>query len=172
MCNIFNLLFEKFESFIVKKNNWPYILYSENKLMYIHLYKYKGKTIKLNDGIIIKNGDTIGELHIDNIKVKDVDNEFNNVANLFLKELHALKNAILHGEYTDMKAIYGVTLLYPIAKRYGFTIISFDTSFKKIFLRAWDNILRVAFRKNKLKSRNKFREPKQCWLSREQILKL
>lgn len=171
MGSILNSLFQKFESYIVKKNNWPYILYSENKLMYIHLYKYKGTDVVLNDGIIIKSGDTIGEVHIDNLKVKNVDNEFNNVATLFSKEMSALKSAIMHGEYADMKAIYGVTLLHPIAKRFGFTIISFNLGFKKIFLRAWDNILRVVFRKNKLKTHNKFREPKQCWLSREKILK-
>ncbi|MDP4176883.1 MAG: hypothetical protein Q8900_00900 [Bacillota bacterium] len=172
MSNAFNKLFQKFESYIARKNNFPYILHSKIKILYIDIYTYKGKEILLKDGSIIKKGDTIGELHIDNIKIKNIDNKFDIVSSLLLDELQNIKNALINGEYDGLKAVYGVTLLHPIAKRFGFTIVNINMSPKKIFLILWDNILRVAFRKNKLKSSNKFREPKQCWLSRGQILKM
>lgn len=133
MSNIFNKLFQGFESYIARKNNFPYILNSTIKIMYIDIYTYKGKEISIKDGSIIKKGDTIGELHIDNIKIKNFDNRFDIVSSLFLDELKNIKNAMNNGEYDDLKAVYGVTLLHPIAKRFGFTILNINMSPKDFF---------------------------------------
>lgn len=172
MLIIIKKVFEAFEKKIVRMNKWTYIPNSKNNMMYFNIYPYKGKSVALNDGTQIISGDIIGEIHIDNIKVKTVDTQYNNMMKIFFDELYALKVAFLEGKYPEVKAIYGMSVLHPLVKRKGFTIISIDNSLKKLFITIWENILRIIFRQNKLKGRKKLREPKQCWFSRNQILQL
>lgn len=172
MWEITKNLLEIFEKSVVKLNGWGYIPGSHYKMLYLNPYVYKGKAVILNDGTEINDGDLIGEIHIDNIKVKTVNTDYNNMMKIFFNELYALKNTLLEGQYPQLKAIYAMTALYPLIKRRGFTVVEADYNAKNRFVTHWEHILRVAFRQKQFKDRKRIRESKQIWFSRGQILKL
>ncbi len=167
-------LFKFFEKTIVKLNRWKYIPGSELKLFYLVPHRYQGDSIEISEDTVIEQGDLVAELHIDNLKMVEVDNDLKQILPLFRKELEALARVVNKNErFKEIKAIHTTTVLYPIARREGFTVINLENGLKIYLLRFWENFLRIVFRKNKLgKKVNKFPVPKECWLLRKQLNKL
>lgn len=166
MKNIFRFI----EKSVVKINDWKHIPSSKRKMLYICPHEHKGEVKNISDGTIIKNGDLVAEIHIDNLKIHKIENDFRNLSKVFREELQALGDTIVNEEtFKDIKAYHGTTLLYSFAKREGFTIIDIHKGTKTYFLSIWENILRIVFKKDQRK-RNKFRAPKECWISKEQLL--
>ncbi|MTI66214.1 MAG: hypothetical protein FH753_06375 [Firmicutes bacterium] len=162
-------LFYGFERLVVKLGKWKYIPNSKDKMIYISPHKYKGDDFKLPDGTIIKSGDMVIELHVDNLKTEKIDNDYKTLFKVFKNELKALKKASKNNKsFSNIKAFHGTTVLYPICKRQGFTIYNLDEGINTFLLKIWDNILRIVFRKNKLK-RKTLRMPKDCWISKENL---
>ncbi|MGF7060313.1 YkoP family protein [Brassicibacter mesophilus] len=171
MNKLFKALFIKIDKTIVKLNGWEYIPNSTKKMIYINPHTYKDEDLKLADGTIIIKGDQVAELHIDNLKVGKIKNDLSTLYSILEEELYDLSQAISNiDKYRDIKAYYGVTLLYPIASRKGFTIIEIRDKSKKIFIRIWENILKLSYGKSKAKTNKGFRIPKECWISKSQVL--
>ncbi|QZY56391.1 YkoP family protein [Crassaminicella profunda] len=163
-------LFKLIERSVVKINNWKHVPNSKRKLLYICPHVYKGRTIEILDGTMIKNGDVVAEMHIDNLKVDQLENDYRKLFRRLKEELQALSNLIINEkEFEEIKAYHGTTLLYPLAKKQGFTIVEMDKGPKKYFLILWENILRIVFKKDK-KIRDRLRTPKECWISKGQLL--
>ncbi|EOC99467.1 hypothetical protein L21TH_2472 [Caldisalinibacter kiritimatiensis] len=136
--------------------------------MYVVTQKYNGKDIQLSDGTMVTKGDFVAEFHIDNLKMNQVKNDLKSIFRYLDEELIALAEAaITHEEFKNIKAYYGRTVLHPIAKKRDFTII--DVENKKFFLKFWDNLLKLVFQSSNSKGTKKFRDPKECWISKEQL---
>lgn len=171
MKSLVKVFFSVFEILVVKSNKWKFIPNSSVKMMYILPHLYHGKNIEISDGTIITNGDSVVEIHIDNLKATKLDNDLKNIRQILNKELESLSNFLYNDKkLKSIKAVHGTTVLYPIAKRAGFTIKNLDKGLKSYGLKLWDNILRLVFRKNSLKSRRILREPKECWMSSKQLI--
>jgi hypothetical protein len=141
--------------------------------MYVVPQVYRGKEKKLSDGTIIKEGDLVAEFHIDNLKMDSVKNDLRTIFNYLDEELNALAKAALHNEkFTNVKAYYGRTVLHPLARKRGFTIMDLDLGTRKIFIRIWENILKLVFAKDSMKGNKRFRTPKECWISKGQLVTL
>ncbi len=172
LLKIFKPLFLLLEKTIVWINDWNYIPESSEKIFYIVPHKYKGDELNLSDGTIIRKNDIVAEVHIDNLKTKYIDNKYKKIFRLFDKELKSLTYAIIkYKEFTKIKAYHGTTILHPIAKRKGFTIITVERSIKKYLLNLWDNILKIIFSKKNNSNSFLKSEPKECWISKETLLK-
>lgn len=163
-------LFELIERSIVNLNKWKHIPNSKRKLLYICPHVYKGRTIEISDGTVIKNGDLVGEMHIDNLKINGLENDYRKLFRILKEELQDLSYVIINEKgFGEIKAYHGTTLLYPLAKKQGFTIVEIDKGLKKYFLILWENLLRFVFKKES-KIRDGFRTPKECWISKDQLL--
>lgn len=171
MKSLVKVFFSVFEMLVVKSNKWEFIPTSSIKMIYIFPHLYHGKNIEISDGTIITNGDSVIEIHIDNLKATKIDNDLKNIRQILNQELEILSHFLYNNKkLKSIKAVHGTTVLYPIAKRAGFTIKDLDKGLKRYGLKLWDNILRFVFRKNSLKSKNILREPKECWISSKQLL--
>ena len=93
------------------------------------LHRYKGPTKALDDGSEVKTGDTIIELHLNNVWFKRRRNlnlsasqsprEF---LGCFGQDLHFLADQVASGTFGNVTALHGVTLLHVAARRLGFQI--------------------------------------------------
>ena len=129
--NTYRDFFIRFEKLFSKFNKWIHIPDSQHNMLLIDIKKYRGKTFELKDGTVIKRGDQIGELHIDNLKVIDLDNSYRNVNSLLIDELNSLCSACKKNEkFIQIKTFYCFTVLYPLISRKGFEIYEM----KKILL--------------------------------------
>ena len=171
MNKLLKTLFIHIDKTIVKLNGWEYIPESTRKMMYISPHIYKGADLKLADGTVIKEGDQVAELHIDNLKVDKIKNDLNTLYSILEEELYVLSQAMSNiDKYKSINAYYGVTLLHPIALRNGFTIIDISNKYKKFFVKIWENILKLSYGKSRIKTSKGFRIPKECWISKSQVL--
>jgi hypothetical protein len=160
------------DSLIVKLGKWKHIPNSKNNFMYINPYQYKRKTITLKDGTVIAKGDLVAEIHIDNSSIKRLNTGYANLFKLLNGELKALKESYDTEPYSGIKAIYGITVFYDIARRQGFTVVEMDNKIVRFFGSLWENILRLLFKNGNKKTRKKFIYSKECWLSKNQILEM
>lgn len=172
MRRVIKALFSNLEKLLIKMSSWDYIPGSSMKMLYVHPKIYTGKSITLADGTEVNKGDMVGEIHIDNIKVERVSNDLRSIFHTLSSELDALGAAIIQNEkYKCLKACYGTTLLYPLVKKQGFTVVDGDKGISSFLIGVWENILRLAFSNKKVRARFIKIIPKQCWISKEQLLK-
>lgn len=168
MKKLLKRFFNYMEKVYIKKNNWKLIPNTEYGYIYIDVLKHKGKDVLLSDGTIIKKGDQVAEVHINNKKMKEVSIRM--VLKVFNSELAAMANAVKNNtEYADLKGLFGRTVLYPINKKLGFEVLEVRSKPLKLFLRIWDNLIKLVFSTS---NKGKFimREPKEVWMSRTALI--
>lgn len=163
--------FIRFEKLFSKFNRWIHIPMSQHNMLLVDIKKYKGRTFKLKDGTVIKKGDQIGEFHIDNLQVLDLDNSFKNVNSLLVDELNSVCLACKEDDrFKNIKAFYCFTVLYPLIGRKGFEIYEMKKNAVTYFLGLWDSTLKNVFSSNK--NFRKVRKPRKCWVSTSKLLTL
>ncbi|MCT4686463.1 YkoP family protein [Vallitalea sp.] len=165
-------LLKKFFAFMnkryIKTHNMIFIPGSKYNYVYIDILEYKGKDVSLSDGTVIKKGDTVAEIHINNDTIKEVP--VTKVIRVFHSEVIAMANVLKdNADYKNVKAVFGRTVLYPLTKRLGFDVFEMKRGYMKKFIKVWDNLIRVLF-SSKEKENVKFREPREVWMSREAII--
>lgn len=161
--------FNYMEKRSIEKNQWRFVPNSEYNCVYLDMMKHKGKAITLNDGTVIHKGDLVAEVHINNKEMKDTD--VRKVFGMLNAEFNAMGKALASmEEYADLKGIFGRTLLYPINKRLGFEVHEIRSIGLKLFIKYWDNLIKIAFSEPK-KGKTILREPKEVWISRDALIK-
>jgi hypothetical protein len=160
----------RLDSVIVKAAGWTHIPHSDTNFMYISPYRYRGQLITLKDGTTISKGDWIVELHLDNKELEALNTSYTSLIRLLRGELLALKSCFMEGQYSDIKAVFGITVFYEIAVRQGFTVLDISSKLKRFSWSLWENILRAAFQKGNKKAKKKYVMSKECWISRNQVL--
>lgn len=161
-----------FERLVVKLNHWKHIPGSSENMLYIVPQVYSGDKIVLEDGTVICNGDTIAEIHVDNLRVGDIKDDLKTIFRLWNNEFKQIaKIADENGAFAQIKAYYCRTVLYPIIRKRGFTILEMNKGVRTVFIGIWENILRVVFKAEKTHDKSIFKIPRECWISRTTILK-
>ncbi|MDF2820801.1 MAG: hypothetical protein K0R15_1242 [Clostridiales bacterium] len=144
---------------------------SKNLWFFLDIMEYKGKAIELEDGTIVKKGDIIAEIHLNNDVIIDNLGNVKFVFNCLQEECSALAVQIPENEqYQKIVAYFARTLMYPFAAKKGFEVREVKNRFLALFIGFWDSTLKYALEKNKTKF--KIRKPKEIWISREKIMKL
>ena len=166
-----NGIIKKIDNLLVKSLHWEHIPFSETNFLYLSVFTYKGKPKALTDGTTINKGDLVGEIHIDNENLKNLNTSYFSLIRTLQGELKALKTCYLEAtpKYSEIKAIYGISVFYEILKRQDFSILKMDNSLLCFFGSVWENILRLSLNSGNKKSKKKFIFSRECWISKGQI---
>ena len=163
-------LIEKIDNRIVKSKNYFHIPNAKSNILYIDVKPYLKQELTLPCGATIEHGSFIGEIHVDNQKIKTLNLGFRDIVTVLKDELDALSIAVLNdSRLTSVSAFYGRTILYSLLKREGFTILDLDRNIKVIIVEVWTKILRLVYSKNKIGEKN--RKVKEFWITREELIK-
>lgn len=169
MKTIISNLIEKIDNKIVQSKDYLHIPNAEIQLLYIDIKQYKKKDLILPSGTIIKHGNFVGEIHVDNKKIKNMNLGLKTTVTILRDELDSLSIAVLNdSRFSSITAFYGRTILYALLKRENFTILDLDRNIKVIVVEIWTKLLRLVYSNN---SSNNNRKVKEFWITREELLK-
>lgn len=103
--------------------HWDIRPISPGGLLYYSLDRHRGKLIVLNDGTVIRHGDTIIDIHMNNhllMQFAAVDrlSPFRGLRDAG-KEVDILAREIAAGRLGDVRAIHGITLYATVFSRVG-----------------------------------------------------
>ncbi len=92
-------------------------------LIKIRFAPFEGMPMTLPDGTTIRPGDRIGEIHVDGTRTAKVMAEERvwGLVRATRGDLQALAKWMQTDAFDGIQAVMGVTMLYPIAERLGFT---------------------------------------------------
>jgi peptidoglycan/xylan/chitin deacetylase (PgdA/CDA1 family) len=143
--------------------------------------RYYGPPLTLPDGVILKKGDLVGELHLNNemmIAALERAKSPVQLAAALVKEarqsMPVLSRFVMETEkYRDIKAVYGITMIYRGADPLGFMICDIKESlFGKVatlYLRMYMSVMHPKG-KGRLKERRALLVPKRVVMSRAMLL--
>lgn len=164
-------ILDRVEKSAIKRHNWLKVPNSKFNYFYIDIMRYKGRNIVLSDGTIIKEGDYVGEIHVDNnnmpeVTIKNIKSFTKNID----EELNTLANACNLDTFKIVKAFFGRTILFPFVVKKGFQVMEIQKIWTKLFVNFWDGVIRKAYTKGKINNKVK-RNPKEVWISKEALIK-
>lgn len=161
-------IFNYVEKCVINKYNWKFIPNSHYQCIYVDIHKYKGNKVLLSDGTVISKGDIVAEIHVNNKKMKGI--KIRQIVEILISELTNISNAMEYNkDYINVKAVYGRTVLFPIAKKVGFEVIDINKKILKYFLYVWDNIIKRVFSTSS-KETFTIKEPKEVWISKQALI--
>ncbi|NHN35014.1 polysaccharide deacetylase family protein [Paenibacillus agricola] len=101
----------------------------ENPLLFYRVRPYHGKTILLSDGEKIVSGDRVIELHFNNEMLFRMAIGSHSIVHLAVQIIRSVKEVLPHTvkisndvHYSNIKAIYGITMIHRGANQLGFTL--------------------------------------------------
>ena len=150
-----------------KKHHLILIPGCKNECFYINSHPYEGEEKVLEGGIRIKKGDPIIEIHMNNQKSDELK-DIKIIMRVLKEALQALAVLFQTQEYKDCKAVYGNTLLYPIAERFGFEVLKVEENDVDKAGQLWENIIKYAYSEKgkKLESR----VSKEIWYEKNRLV--
>lgn len=137
---------------------------------------YHGPDILLSDGVTIKDGMTVLEAHISNDKMLELmsgqkEGRAAAMVKVFADEFRLFAEAVQRGEVEEFEAMFGYTLMGPLAKRIGFDVLPLPGTFKIRMITGWQRLLRKAFHSTGKISKTQ-RPLQAVWLSKAKLLEL
>ena len=144
--------------------------------------KYRGKSLTLPDGTVLKTGDLLGELHFDNDLLLKISTQSKNPEKIGISLLRQVKNSLpdlaktlqTDPAYRQIKAVYGITMIYRGANFLGFGIYDLYPAFFKIITTYYQRWLMIIFHPQGFSHLFKHRSkmiPKMLVISKNDLLR-
>jgi hypothetical protein len=143
----------------------------------VTLVRHRGKEVPLPDGTWVQKGDLLCRLHISNpALMRVVPLGIWQVQNAMTGDLHALAAALARGDLpSDVRAIYGSTVLARAGTRLGFTVCKRPRSLGTFLRRAYLQGLLALYCPQGVErlahGRTGSSWPDDVWMSRAELLR-
>lgn len=169
-------LWEKWERKFARMNNIQRI--APDSIMRVSRTKYHGPTLVNENGqVMAKNGDVVGEIHFDNIRLLGTEKDSQRIA---LQALRRAKSSLpglayfvtRNSEYADIKVFAGLSLITRGVKGFGFEVEDVPQTLQTHIIGVWQTlIMRIYHPAGKSHKTNRMSmEPKMVWITREELL--
>ncbi|MFC4617663.1 hypothetical protein ACFO4N_02845 [Camelliibacillus cellulosilyticus] len=152
-----------------------------NQFISFKVRPYHGKSIKLNDGNVIKKGDRIAELHFNNTFLFEVAVDAQSPIQLAKRMIQLALSAfpdltrelMKRPDFDQIKGVYGVTMIYRGTRQLGFTVSDLSNGLFATMTKVYLKILLVVLHpegKKRLKNHPKLLTPKIVAMSSETLV--
>lgn len=146
-------------------------------LMEVRFIRYHGRSIELSNGVHIQKGDPVIELHFRNQAFLEIGEDGDTWKYMVIigQNLQALARWMQSSDFpSEVKAIYGVTLLSRGAPRLGFTLRlrpkTLLTWFDRFFMTGLLVLYNPKGERRLLQGTTYGTFPQEAWMSREKLL--
>ncbi|CAM2847664.1 polysaccharide deacetylase family protein [Paenibacillus sediminis] len=131
----------------------------EDPMYHIRVRTYHGQPTQMDNGSTLVKGDKIIELHLDNKKLFEIGSKAKSTVHLAIqmirgteKTLPVIAQYVLdHPEISDVKALYGVSMIHRGPEQFGFKIIDLPkgmfSSFTQLYLKLLLRVIHPAGQK-------------------------
>lgn len=168
-------LWEKWEHYYAKKNGVHRL--DEHNLFRLARTHYHGPDLYTDDGTLLATkGDTVGELHLDNIRLRVAGTDMQKIGFRILKQIR-LSLPILaryistNPNYKDLKVFIGITMINRGVKGLGFTVQEYPNRNGFVIGLLQKVIMRIYHPAGNKRDIDKLGDkPKLIWISTETIL--
>ena len=145
-------------------------------VMRLGLIRYRGPRVELSDGTVVVRGDSVGELHMDNLRVQQLHSGGHGGLR-FRREMFRLlpvlgTDLLTKPEYRSVQAVCGASLFWQEAVRAGFENRPLP-AFEKWWLTWWERHLMARYHPEGQQRLNEGRrtELRQLWISRKTLMR-
>lgn len=155
---------------------------NHDELLSLRVKNYRGKPIQLKDGNVLKRGDRVAELHLNNEKLFAISTHIRTPVQLAVQLIHGVDKEMPkiagllqhHPTYQHVKGLYGVSLINRGTKKFGFSVVDLPKGpffiFSRMYLRLLLYILHPEGKK-RLKTKKELLVPKTIAISKADLLK-
>ncbi|OAT81824.1 hypothetical protein A6M21_10560 [Desulfotomaculum copahuensis] len=172
----------RFDNFIIRHLSIENVdLDGKPSLFRLARRRYRGKPLTLPDGVVLRAGDPVGELHLNNNLLREITARGRTperIALLTLKELRRSLPALAGyvrqtPRYRDIKALLGLTMLHQGTERLGFIKIELPSGLRRIarWYQGWLLVLMHPEGRRRLTGRKDKLTPKLVVISRAELLR-
>lgn len=128
----------------------------EDPIFHFRIRPYHGEPVAMNDGKALKPGDQVMELHFDNKKLYEIGTRSRTTVQLAIQMIRGVektlpllaKYVIDHPELSEVKALYGVSMINRGPEQFGFIITDLPrgwfASSTKIYLKLLMSVIHPA----------------------------
>ncbi len=152
----------------------------ENQFLYFKQRKYLGKTIQLNKDEQLQHGDQIIEIHLNNELLFEMTSQSKSEVQLAIQLIRSMNQLLpklaqkIVPQLKEVKALYGVTMIYRGTKQFGFTVIELPKGIFSWLTRFYLRLLLLVLHpdgSNRLKTKNERLQPKIIAMSSHDLIK-
>lgn len=162
--------------FSLKKTSDP------DRVFHYRVTKYHGEPITMQDGNVLHHGDKVIELHFDNQKLFEMGMNSRSTMHIAIQLIRGVEHALPyfakeiadHPQLSDVKALYGISMIHRGADKMGFTVQDLPKGFfskiSQVYLKFLLSVMHPKG-KSRVKDRSTTLVPKSIVLSTDLLMK-
>ena len=156
--------------------------YAPDCVLRLQLHPHRGATVTLSDGTVVREGDPVAEVHVDNARLEQLHRGAEDPRRVGLKFARQLTDAfaalaayLRDNPQIPAVAVFGTTLYWQGAQRLGWEVRDLPGGIQRLLLNAWLRFLVWYYHPEgtrRTAGRERLSRARQIWISRRRLVEL